>query len=204
MSKSVFIAGVCLLLITAVVFSTQANNGQSDLKIQKSSKGKVSTKPAKKIVKPTGQAAFNPPDISIVGSEKEKSTKPAVTQAQTSEMQSQSPLTSCDWTLLLLEEVNPYELVVSVPFCPFCVIPSELTHSNSSILGFSLSPDGPWTESIIVMTTLNGSGVGVSETFYVKGEAVGASTIHADSIFDQLDIEFQVVACECPEIPIVP
>lgn len=198
MNKSVFIVCLCVLLACVLVFSTQANSGQSTIQIQKSSKGKPSEASAKKIVKPTGQAAVNPPDISILpGDEKAKSTQPTISETQ-------SLHTSCDWTLLLLEEVGAYELVITAPFCPFCVIPTELTHSNSSILGFSLNSGGPWTESIMVMTTLNGSGVGVSETFYVKGEAVGASTIHADSLFDQYDIEFQVAACACPEIPIVP
>jgi hypothetical protein len=94
--------------------------------------------------------------------------------------------------------------VITAPFCPMCPVPTDVTHSNSSVLGLSLSPNGPWTENIMVMTTLNASGVGVSETFYVKGEAVGASNIHFDSLFDQFDIEFHVVPCACPEIPIVP
>jgi hypothetical protein len=206
MNKSIKGALLALPLISALLLSTQpgSGQGQSTIKLQKSTRVKTTQASHKKVEQPSGQALVHHPDISVLPrSDGKKSTAPATAQSQTSEAESLAILTSCNWTLLLLEEVGAYELVINAP-CPLCPIPTELTHSNSSILGFSLSPNGPWTEDLTVMTNLNASGQGVSETFYVKGETVGASTIHADSLFSQFDIEFHVVACACPEIPIVP
>ena len=203
MNKSVKSALLALPLISALLYSVQPSSGQGQhsIKLQKSTKVKSTQAADKKVVQPSGQALVNRPDVAVLPrADGKKSTTTSAAQTQTNE----APLTSCDFTLLLLDEVGAYELVITAPFCPMCPVPTDVTHSNSSILGLSLSPNGPWTENIMVMTTLNASGVGVSETFYVKGEAAGASTIHFDSLFDQFDIEFHVVPCICPEIPIVP
>ncbi len=206
MNKSVKSALVALALISALLFLTQPSSGQKQgtIKLQKSTEVKTPKASDKKVVQPSGQALANRPDLAVLPrTDGKQSTAPSTSQTQTSETQTPSSAASCSFTLLLLEEVGEYWLILTAP-CPFCTVPSQVTHSNSSILGLSMSPNGPWTESLTVSTTLNGSGQGTSEHFYIKGEAEGTSILHAENVFASFDYEFRVVPCACPTIPIVP
>lgn len=205
MNKSVKSALVALALISALLLLTQPSSGQKQgtLKLQKSTEVKTSKASDKKVVQPSGQALVNRPDIAVLPRSDGKQSTAPLTQTQTSDTQSESPNSSCSFTLLLLEEVGEYWLILTAP-CPFCTVQSQVTHSNSGILGLSMSPNGPWTDSLTVSMTLNGSGQGTSEHFYIKGEAEGTSILHAENVFASFDYEFRVVPCACPTIPIVP
>ena len=61
---------------------------------------------------------------------------------------------------------------------PNSTVTYVVTHTNAAILGLSLSTSGPWAESVTVAVNLNGSGDGVSQTFFVLGEQVGASQVN--------------------------
>lgn len=202
MNKSVKGALLALPLITALLYSAYPSSGQQKgtIRLQKTAE----VKREKKVAQPSGQALVNSPDVAVLpDSDGKKSTAPSTAQTQTAEPQAPSPQDPCTFTLMVTGEVNELVLVVSVG-CIMCTLPSTITHSNAGIIGLSMSPNGPWTEEITVMTTLNAQGQGTSEPFYVKGEAEGTTIFHAQNFFASSDTEFRVVPCSCPEIPIVP
>ena len=202
MNKSVKSALLALFLISALLYSVQPSSGQKQATVKLRSS---EVKSNKKIVQPSGQALVNHPDVAVVPRDDgKKSTAPSTAQTQTGEAQAQeSPLDSCGFTLMVTGEINELWLEVSVG-CILCTLPSQISHSNASVLGFSMSPNGPWTEELTVMTTLNTQGQGQSEHFFVKAETPGATIFHAENFFASSDTEFRVVPCSCPEIPIVP
>jgi hypothetical protein len=110
----------------------------------------------------------------------------------------------CSWTLLLLNEVGQYYLISTGVPCLGCTIPNDLSQTAAGVLGFSHSPAGPWSETLTVYTTLDFSGNGTSELFYIKGQSSGASTFHGQNFWSSFNVDFQVVPCACPNIPIVP
>jgi hypothetical protein len=128
--------------------------------------------------------------------------KSAKTQTETA---APAPLSAeCSWLLLLLNEYKAYEIVhIGVP-CLGCTIPNYLSQYSPGVLGYSKSPQGPWTETLTVYSDLDFSGNGVSERFYIKGLALGTSIYHAQNDWGYQDLEFQVQPCACPSIPILP
>jgi len=202
MNKRVKGALLALPLMSALLYSVHPSSGQGKgtIKLQKTAE----VKRDKKVVQPSGQALVNHPDLSVLpGNDGKKSSAPSTAQTQTSETQSPAPQDPCSFTLLVTGEVNELVLIVSVG-CIMCTLPSQITHSDASVLGLSMSPNGPWTEEITVWTTLNAQGQGTSEPFYVKGETPGTTIFHAENFFASSNTEFRVVPCACPEIPIVP
>lgn len=207
MNKSITSAMLALPLVSALLLSTQLSSGQKQvtMKLQKSTQVKTAETSDKKIVQPTGQALVNRPDISVLPrNDPNKSTNPRTAQTQTSESHSESTLDSCSWSLLLNDEVGSYFLTITGTGCLGCRVGTDLSQTVPGVLGFSLSPTGPWTETLTVFTDLNFSGNGTSETFYIKGVGVGTSTFHGQNIWSSFDVEFHVIPCTCPEIPIVP
>lgn len=61
---------------------------------------------------------------------------------------------------------------------PNATLNYAITHTSPTILGLGLSTSGPWTETVTVSVTLDGSGNGVSDVFYVLGEEVGTSQVN--------------------------
>lgn len=129
--------------------------------------------------------------------------KSAKTQTETA---AAAPLSGeCGVTLLAVDEMSVWHFEYwNVP-CLGCRISTFLTQSSPGILGFSKNPAGPWTETLTVFTDLDFSGHGVSEAHYIKGLSVGTSTLHTqDGWTAPINIDFEVVTCTCPSIPIVP
>lgn len=110
----------------------------------------------------------------------------------------------CSLTMLLVNEVSGFYLVSQGVPCLGCTISTDLSQSAPGILAFSKSATGPWTETLTVSTTLDFSGNGTSELFYVKGLVIGPTIVHAQNFWSSTDLDFEVVPCACPEIPVVP
>lgn len=120
--------------------------------------------------------------------------------------QAPTPLSGeCGWTLLLLNEYHGWYLEYWGVSCLGCRISTNLSQSTPGILGYSTSPNGPWTETLTIYTDIDFSGHGLSEVYYTKGLAIGTTTFHTqDAWTPPIDIEFQVHNCSCPSIPVVP
>lgn len=209
MSNNIKLVLLSFSLASIFLLSTQSVAGQATIKLEKGTSkksSKVGADAASKIVKPQGQADEQRPIVSVlprVGTSSRQAGLAKPTN-QTREAQGPNALTSCDWTLLLLNEVGAYYLILQNVPCLGCNLPSELSQSTPGVLGFSHSPTGPWTETLTVYTQLDFSGNGTSEDFYIKGVNTGASTFHAQNFWSSFDFPFQVHPCSCPEIPIVP
>ena len=208
MNKSV----ECLLLLfslTIVFLLPQSAPGQARISLEKGTGKKTSNREvgaSSKIVKPSGQAEENRPVVLVQPSPQLNSatTESATPKRQTAEAPGQSAITECSWALLLLNEVGSYYLTITGVTCLGCNLPTELSQTTLGVLGFSHSPSGPWSETLTVYTQLDFSGNGTSENFYIKGQAPGISTFHGQNFWSSFDVDFQVVPCTCPEIPIVP
>lgn len=168
----------------------------------RNAKAEESTGKQKKIQLPPQSPGTRPEVLPQSDNRSPGQTKSAKTQTETAAPAPLDP--ECSWTLLLLNEFHGYQLVSSSVPCLGCRIATNLSQSTAGILGFSSSPSGPWSETLTVYTDLDFSGNGVSETFYIKGLVVGASTFHAQNPWSSIDVDFQVVTCACPSIPIVP
>lgn len=199
MNKTVKCALLALPLISALLYSVHPSSGQGKGTVQLRT---APPKSDKKIVQPNGQAHVNSPDIAVLPRDDGKQSSAPAT-AQAAEAQAPSPQDPCTFQILLPNEVTETWLQLTTT-CINCTVPSQLTHSNASVFGLSLSPNGPWTEELTVMTTLNSQGQGNSEHFFIKGEAEGTTVLHIASFLATNDYEFHVVPCTCAQIPIVP
>lgn len=210
MNKSVKCFLMSISLTIAFLLSPQSASGQATIKLEKGA-GRKTAAPAadanSKIVKPLDQTEQHRPIVLIQprAQTSSGSTDSAKAKNQTTEAQTQATMApECSWALLLLNEVGPFHIISTGIPCLGCRIPNELSQSTAGVLGFSHSPSGPWSETLTVYTQLNFSGNGTSDIFYIKGQATGNSTFHAESFWASNSVDFQVVPCACPEIPIVP
>jgi hypothetical protein len=200
----------CLLLLfslTIALVLPPSAAGQAKIRLEKAKDKKTSESKVSapsRIAKPRGQAELHSPIVLVQPSARSSNDTTGSAKQQTAEAQEQSALTECDWSLLLLNEVGAYYLIITNTGCINCNLGSELSQSTPGILGFSHSPSGPWTETLTVYTQLNTSGSGVSDYFYIKGQAIGLSTFYGNNFWSSFAVDFQVVPCSCPQIPIVP
>jgi hypothetical protein len=200
----------CLLLSFSLALMLAAGAaGQAKMSLEKSPAKKNSgaeADPASKIVKPRNQTEQeNPVVLVLPRADRSGPSAKAPKPTNQAAAQSQAPLNpECSWSLLLLNEVGSYYITHYNMGCLGCRIGTDLSQSTPGILGFSLSPSGPWSETLTVYSQLDFSGNGTSEVFYIKGLTSGASTFHGQNLWSSFDVDFQVVPCACPEIPIVP
>jgi hypothetical protein len=202
---------ILLLFFLAILILVSPHNaaGQGKIKLEKGTSKKTNDPKANataKIAMPRDQVDQHRPVIFVLPRPGAGgfSTETAKSGNQVAQIQEPSSPSTCDWTLLLLNEVGSYYLTLQNVGCLGCNLPTELSQSTAGVLGFSHSPTGPWTETLTVYTQLDFSGNGRSEDFYIKGVNTGASTFHGQNFWSSFDVPFQVQPCSCPEIPIVP
>ena len=89
----------------------------------------------------------------------------------------------------------------------------DVSQTNAGVLGFSTSPNGPFTETIRIPMTLDGTGSGQA-TYFIKGLSAGHTVITETStqcgggtaqcagVIPPAD--YTVKGCDCPSIPSIP
>jgi hypothetical protein len=208
MNKSVKFVLLSSSFTILLLLSPHRALGQATIKLERGTDKKTSklaANPATKIKNPSAQV--EPPIVLVQprAQTSNSSVTPVEPKPAAADAKAVTPTSpQCSWSLLLLNEVGPYEVVSSGVPCLGCRIPTQLSQSIAGILGFSNSPSGPWSETLTVYTQLDFSGNGVSDTFYLKGQAAGSSTLHAQHAWASNYFDFQVQLCTCPNIPIVP
>jgi hypothetical protein len=142
--------------------------------------------------------------------ETEQSAKPkrAETQQQTQEATAGSNMVTaipCE-SILFLGDVRSVILFAS-GYQPNSTVIFTTVQTNPGVVGFSATPAGPFVESLQFPVTMDGSGSGISSSYYVKGLIVGFTTHHDTSpetvFFTTLDYNV-INHCNCPPIPVIP
>jgi len=140
----------------------------------------------------------------------EQSPKPkrAETQQQTQEATTGSNVVTaipCE-SILFLGDVRSVILFAS-GYQPNSTVIFTTVQTNPGVVGFSGTPTGPFVESYQFPVTMDGSGSGISNPYYVKGLTVGFTTHHdtsPETVFFTT-IDYNVINhCNCPPIPVVP
>jgi|SRR5882672_9772318 len=206
MSNNTKLVLVSSLLAVVFLFQTQSVAAQASIKLEKGTIKKTSKSEPDasiKIAVPKGRADEQRPIIEILPPPKinEPSTESAATKDQAGPS---APLSPCNFSLLLVNEIFQVYLVNSGVPCLGCTIPNDVSQSVPGVLGFSTNPAGPWTDTLTVSAYIDFSGNGNSEPFFIKGVTAGSSTMHMHSPWADNYFDFQVQNCSCPEIPIVP
>jgi hypothetical protein len=210
MNKSVKFVLLSSSFTILLLLSPHRALAQATIKLERGTDKKTSklaANPATKIKNPSAQIEPHSPIVLVQprAQPSNSSVTPVQPKSEAADAKAVTPTSpECSWSLLLLNEVGPYELVLTGVTCLGCRIPTQLSQSTAGILGMSNSPSGPWTETLTVYTQLDFSGNGVSDTFYLKGQAAGPSTLHAQNPWASNNYDFQVQLCTCPDIPIVP
>ena len=108
-------------------------------------------------------------------------------------------------TLLVLDDVRTAttRLFNYPPGQTFTV---TMTQTNAGILGYSNNPTGPFTETLNISITTDGSGNGESALFYIQGLSTGQTTSYGLApLGPTTSNDFTVLPqCNCPAIPVVP
>lgn len=134
--------------------------------------------------------------------------KPAETQQRTQETTAESNVATaipCQ-SILFLGDVESVILFAS-GYQPNSTVIFTTVQTNPGVVGFSATPAGPFVESLQFPVTMDGSGSGISSSYYVKGLMVGFTTHHdtsPETIFFTT-IDYNVInQCNCPPIPVIP
>jgi len=132
--------------------------------------------------------------------------KAAQSSAQSTTPSAPAPAESCVLTtLLVLDDVRTAtaRLFNYPPGNTFTV---TMTQTNAGILGYSLNPTGPFTETINVSVTTDGNGNGESGPFYIQGLNTGQTTSYGLAPAGPTSaLDFTVLPqCNCPAIPVIP
>jgi hypothetical protein len=143
-----------------------------------------------------------------------KQTSPTAADAQAapappaanSEEEATAEALSCDLTtLLVLQDVRI--AVVNLWNHPEnSTIPVTLTQTSSGVVGYSLTPAGPFTPTLNILIQTDGAGNGQSADIYIQGLQVGVTTTYGQSPYGFTNtIDLTVLPqCNCPAIPVVP
>ncbi|HJP93500.1 MAG TPA: hypothetical protein VJ875_16190 [Pyrinomonadaceae bacterium] len=135
-------------------------------------------------------------------------TKRAETQQQTQQTTAENNVATaipCE-SILFLSDVESVILFAS-GYQPNSTVIFTTVQTNPGVVGFSGTPTGPFVESYQFPITMDGSGSGISSSYYVKGLMVGFTTHHDTSpeTVAYTTIDYNVINhCNCPPIPVVP
>lgn len=109
-------------------------------------------------------------------------------------------------TVLLLGDVEEVRLF-AINFEPNSTETFTTTQSNPGVIGFSLTQAGPFVEAIQFSVTMDGSGSGLSQAYYVQGQMLGFTSHFCTSqhTVGVIAADYNVIPqCNCPLIPLIP
>ena len=143
-----------------------------------------------------------------------KTTKPQkndrpfrTTQSAAQDPNSGAPLNSgCVFGDILVLDTIRIVFVLLFNFPPNSAIPVTVTQTNVGVVGYALTPAGPFASTLNTVINTDGNGNGESVEIYTQGQLIGTTITFADTPFGPTDtIPFNVLPqCNCPPIPAVP
>jgi len=109
-------------------------------------------------------------------------------------------------SILFLGDVESV-ILLAFGYQPNSTVTFTTVQTNPGVVGFAATPAGPFVESHQFPVTMDGSGSGMSSSYYVKGLTVGFTTHHdtsPETVFFTT-IDYNVIDhCNCPPIPVIP
>jgi len=184
-------AFVTLSIVSALVF---APPGQS----QKLERFPISADKNKPVPAPTKTTAQT----------KQKSDKAAQTtsRAAPSPNETSQPNSNCVFEDILVLDTIRIVFVQLFGFPPNSAIPVTVTQTNDGVVGYALTPAGPFAPTLNTVVNTDSNGYGESVDIFTQGQLVGTTTTYADTPYGPTSyIAFNVLPqCNCPPIPVVP
>ena len=128
------------------------------------------------------------------------------TQGPIQNPNSTAPLSGCVFGDILVLDTIRIVFVQLFNFPPNSAIPVTVTQTNAGVVGYALTPAGPFAPTLNTVVNTDSNGNGESVDVYTQGQLVGLTTTYADTPFGPTDtINFNVLPqCNCPAIPAVP
>jgi hypothetical protein len=120
---------------------------------------------------------------------------------------STAPLNSgCVFEDILVLDTIRIVFVQLFGFPPNSAIPVTATQTNAGVVGYALTPAGPFAPTLNTVVNTDSNGYGESVDIYTQGQLVGTTTTYADTPYGPTSyIVFNVLPqCNCPPIPVVP
>jgi len=115
-------------------------------------------------------------------------------------------LSGCVFEDILVLDTIRIVFVQLFNFPPNSAIPVTVTQTNAGVVGYALTPAGPFAPTLNTIVNTDSNGNGESVDVYTQGQLVGQTTTYGDTPFGPTDtINFNVLPqCNCPAIPVVP
>jgi hypothetical protein len=139
-----------------------------------------------------------------------KATSPAKSQNNKSQSDSQDaifgPLSGCVYNDILVLDTIRIVFVQLFNFPENSAIPVTVTQTTEGVVGYALTPAGPFTPTLNIVVNTDGNGNGESAPVYTQGQIVGTTVSYGETSFGTTTtITFNVLPqCNCPQIPVVP
>lgn len=117
-----------------------------------------------------------------------------------------APLSGCVYNDILLLDTIRIVFVELFNFPENSAIPVTVTQTNAGVVGYALSPAGPFTPTLNIIVNTDGNGNGESAPVYTQGQLLGTTVTYGETPYGPTDtINFNVLPqCNCPSIPVVP
>ena len=134
-------------------------------------------------------------------------TTNAASQATQAEPQTAAASSSgCFYNDILVLDTIRIVFVDLFNFPPNSAIPVTVTQTNAGVVGYALTPAGPFAPTLNTVVNTDANGDGESVAIYTQGQIVGTTTTYGDTPYGPTTtIDFNVLPqCNCPPIPVVP
>jgi hypothetical protein len=109
-------------------------------------------------------------------------------------------------TVLFLGDIEQV-ILFAFNYQPNSTVTFTTVQSNPGVIGFSLTQAGPFVEAIQFSVTMNSSGSGFSDPYYVQGQMVGFTSHYVTSpeTVAVTPVDYNVIPqCNCPPIQVIP
>lgn len=148
------------------------------------------------------------PTKTTAPTKQQKSQKPGQSrQSPAPDPNSNAPLNSgCVFEDILVLDTIRIVFVQLFGYPPNSAIPVTVTQTSAGVVGYALTPAGPFSPTLNTVVNTDSDGYGESVDVYTQGQLVGTTTTYADTPFGPTSyIFFNVLPqCNCPPIPVVP
>jgi hypothetical protein len=116
------------------------------------------------------------------------------------------PLSNCVYEDILVLDTIRIVFVQLFDFPPNSAIPVTVTQTNAGVVGYALTPAGPFAPTLNTVVNTDSNGYGESVDIYTQGQIIGTTTSYAETPYGPTStVDFNVLPqCNCPPIPVVP
>ena len=142
-----------------------------------------------------------------------KATTPAKSQSKKTDQNRTAPqdaifapLSGCVYNDILVLDTIRIVYIQLFNYPQNSAIPVTVTQTNAGVVGYALTPAGPFAQTLNIVVNTDGNGYGQSAAVYTQGQTVGSTVTYGDTPYGPTTtINFNVLPqCNCPSIPVVP